>query len=199
VPDLAARPRGPRGADSDTRKDIVRAALALFSAHGFDGTSMRAIAKEAGVDPSLPRHYFPSKSALFVEALGPLDQIEDNLARIIPGPTELLGERLVTGFLNVWDSPVLSARLRTLVQTAVGTPEIADVARTLLVERLFVRIAKSVGPDDAYERAAATLSQMLGLVVTRYILRVEPIASAPRAEIIATFAPAVQRLITGTT
>jgi AcrR family transcriptional regulator len=160
---------------------------------------MRAIAKEAGVDPSLPRHYFPSKSALFVQALGPLDQIDGNLERVTAGPADRLGERLVGAFLDVWDSPVLSGRLRTLVQSAAGTPEIAEIAKALLFERLYLRIAVSIGPDDAEARGAAALSQMLGLAVARYILRVEPIASAPREELIRRFAPAVQRLITGTT
>ncbi len=160
---------------------------------------MRAIAKEAGVDPSLPRHYFPSKSALFVEALGPLDQIDGNLERVIAGPADRLGERLVGAFLDVWDSPELSARMMILVQSAVGMPEIAAIARTVLLERVFLRVALAVGPDDANARAAAALSQMLGLVVTRYILRVEPIASATREELIRRFGPAFQRLITGTT
>jgi AcrR family transcriptional regulator len=177
----------------------VRAALALFSAHGYEATSMRAIAKEAGVDPSLPRHYFPSKSALFVESLGPLDQIEGNLGLITSGPVDRLGERMMGAFLAVWDSPELNARMRILVQSAAGTPEIAEIARGILFERLFLRVATSVGPEDAHARAAAALSQVIGLVVTRYILRVEPIASAPREEIIRRFAPNVQRLITGTT
>jgi len=160
---------------------------------------MRAIAKEAGVDPSLPRHYFPSKSALFVEALGPLDQIEGNLERVIAGPVDRLGDRLVGAFLDAWDSPELSARMMILVQSAVGVPEIAAIARTVLLKRVFLRVALAVGPEDADARAAAALSQMLGLVVTRYILRVEPIASATREQLILRFGPASQRLITGTT
>jgi AcrR family transcriptional regulator len=160
---------------------------------------MRAIAKEAGVDPSLPRHYFPSKSVLFVESLGPLNQIDGDLERVIPGPADRLGERLMDAFLDVWDSPELSARMKILVQSAVGTPEVAAMARTILLERVFLRVALTIGPEDADARAAAALSQMLGLVVTRYILRVEPIASATREELIRRFGPALQRLITGTT
>ncbi len=160
---------------------------------------MRAIAKEAGVDPSLPRHYFPSKSALFVESLGPLDQIEGNFELLTAGPADRLGERMMGAFLAVWDTPELNARLRILVQSAAGTPEVAEIARTILFERLFLRVATSIGPEDAHARAAAALSQMIGLVVTRYILRVEPVASAPREELIERFAPAIQRLITGTT
>ena len=160
---------------------------------------MRAIAKEAGVDPSLPRHYFPSKSALFVEALGPIDQIGRNLGRVLAVPTERLGEAMLGVILEVWDSPELGARMRILVQSAAGTPEIAEIARSILFERLLVPIATSVGPTDARDRAAAALSQLLGLIVTRYILRVEPIASATREELIGRFGPAVQRLITGVT
>ncbi len=197
MPAPASRPRGPRGPEADTRADILRAALTLFSAHGYETTSMRAIAKQAGVDPSLPRHYFASKSELFVEALGPVEQIERNVTRLIPGSPDLLGARMIGVFLEVWDSPELGARLRILLQSAVGTPEIADIARAMLFERLFLPIAKGVGPDDAEGRAAAALSQMLGLVVARYILRVEPIASADQEYLIARFAPQVQRLITG--
>jgi AcrR family transcriptional regulator len=177
----------------------VRAALSLFSAHGFEATSMRAIAKEAGVDPSLPRHYFPSKSALFVEALGPIDQIDRNLGRVLVVPPDRLGETMLGLILEVWDSPELGPRMRILVQSAAGTPEIAEIARSILLERLLLPIALSVGPRDAHARAAATLSQLLGLVVARYILRAEPLASATREELVGRFAPAVQRLITGTT
>jgi AcrR family transcriptional regulator len=199
MPARATRPRGPRGAQSDTRADIVRAALAHFSAHGFEATSMRAIAKEAGVDPSLPRHYFSSKSALFVEALGPIDQIDRNLGRILVVPSDRLGETMLGLILEVWDSPELGARMRILVQSAAGTPEIAKIARSILFERLLLPIATSVRPEDAHARAAAALSQLLGLVVARYILQVEPLASATREELIRRFAPAVQRLITGAT
>jgi len=177
----------------------VRAALVLFSAHGFEATSMRGIAKAAGVDPSLPRHYFPSKSALFVEALGPVDQIDRNLGRILVVPPERLGEAMLGAILEVWDSPELGTRMRILVQSAAGTPEVAVIARSILFERLLLPIATSVSPEDAPARAAAALSQLLGLVVTRYILQVEPIASASRDELLRRFAPAVQRLITGTT
>jgi AcrR family transcriptional regulator len=159
---------------------------------------MRAIAKEAGVDPSLPRHYFPSKSALFVEALGPINQIDRNLGRVLAVPPDRLGEVMLGVILEVWDSPELGPRMRILVQSAAGTPEIAAIAKSILFERLLLPIAKSVGPKDADVRAAAALSQLLGLIVTRYILQVEPIASATRDELIRRFAPAVQRLITGT-
>ena len=160
---------------------------------------MRAIAKAAGVDPSLPRHYFPSKSALFVEALGPVDQIDRNLGRVLVVPTERMGETMLGMILEVWDSPELGARMRILVQSAAGTPEIAQIARSILFERLLLPIATSIGPEDAPARAAAELSQLLGLVVARYILRLEPIASATREDLLKRFAPAVQRLITGTT
>jgi len=160
---------------------------------------MRAIAKAAGVDPSLPRHYFPSKSALFVEALGPVDQIDRNLGRVLVVPTERMGETMLGMILEVWDSPELGARMRILVQSAAGTPEIAQIARSILFERLLLPIATSIGPEDAPARAAAALSQLLGLVVARYILRLEPIASATREDLLKRFAPAVQRLITGTT
>ncbi len=158
---------------------------------------MRAIARDAGVDPSLPRHYFPSKSALFVEALGPIDQIERNLSRVLVTPPDKLGETMLTLILDVWDSPELGARLRILVQNAASTPEIAAIARSILFDRLLLPIATSIGAKDAHARAAATLSQLLGLIVARYILQVEPLVSSSREDLIGRFAPAVQRLLTG--
>jgi AcrR family transcriptional regulator len=158
---------------------------------------MRAIAREAGVDPSLPRHYFASKSALFVEALGPMGQLDERVHVITSGNPESIGENIVRTFLALWDSPEFGPRLRILLTTAATTPEIGEVLKLVLFHGLFVRIARATGVDDASDRASAVASQMMGLALARYVLKLEPVASAPPEAIVARFGPAVQVLVTG--
>lgn len=189
--------RGPRGADAHTRDDILRAALTLFIDTGYEATSMRAVARAAGVDASLPRHYFPSKSQLFVEALGPFEHVEGNMAILAAGPPDRVGERIVRMFLGLWDSPTLGPRLKILLVTGTNTPEIAEVFKAVVVQKVFVRIVEAVGGDDAPGRAAALASQMLGLALARYVLQLEPMASATPDWIVERFAPSVQLLVTG--
>jgi len=196
---MTPRARGPRGAGADTRADIIRAALALFTERGYERTSMRAIAQAAGVDPSLPRHYFPSKPALFVEALGPFEGVGDRLATILDAPRSEIGRRVLTAILGFWDSAEYGPRLRTLITSAISSPEIGEVARGFLFEHLIKRVVSSVSPDDVDARAAAVASQVFGLIATRYLFEIEPMASAPAQEIVDRFAPIMQRLIVGDT
>ncbi len=199
---VQAKPRGPRGAHADTRADILAAALTLFAADGYGATSVRSIARAASVDPSLVRHYFESKSLLFVAALGPIEAVAEGTSRILAGPSEQLGERMVRSFLAVWDSEDLGPRLRTLLVSAATVPEVADVMREWMMSNLFSAIAAGAGPKEASEadvaaRATATASQMVGIAFTRYVVRLEPIASAKTEWIVERYSASVQRLITG--
>ena len=198
MPARAKRPRGPRGPEAHTRDDIVAAALDLFSTQGYEKTSLRAIARAAGVDAALPRHYFASKSELFLASVGPLDVIDENVARILDGPVDAIGFRILFTFARLWDDPEMGRRLLTVVRNAMTVPEVADVARNLLFDRLFLRFARSVGDDDVEGRAGAAMTLALGLATSRYVLRVEPIASIPSEAFVARFAPAMQLLLTTT-
>lgn len=194
---MSPRPRGPRGGGAHTRADILEAALDLFSELGYDRTSIRAIAQTAGVDPSLPRHYFPSKSALFVEALGPFEEVGERIARIVDGPRSGLGRRIVSTIIGVWDSPEYGPRLRTLLTSATSSPEIGGIARTILIDRLIRPIVLAVGSDDVEGRAASMASQVFGLIAARYIFHLEPLAGASSAELEDRFGPILQQLVTG--
>jgi AcrR family transcriptional regulator len=194
---MSPRPRGPRGGGADTRADILEAALRLFSEKGYDRTSIRAIAQAAGVDPSLPRHYFPSKPALFVEALGPFEEVGERIALIVDGPRPTLGRRIVSTIIGVWDSPGYGPRLRTLLTSATSSPEIGGIARTILIDRLIRPIALAVSSEDVEGRAAAMASQVFGLIAARYILQLEPLASASSEELEDRFGPIVQQLAIG--
>lgn len=186
--------RGPRQDGVEPREAIIDAARRQFAEQGFDGATMRAIAREAGVDPALVSYYFGSKSGLFVESLrlpvNPADAIDAVLAE----GTGDLGRRLVTRFLQVWDTPATGEPVISVLRSAASRPEIM---REFLDRRIVPRFAAALGGPDTELRATAVASQMLGLAFLRYVLRVEPLASATQDEVVALIAPTVQRYVDG--
>jgi AcrR family transcriptional regulator len=187
----AGRPQGPSG----TREAILASARRLFAERGFDGASMRAIASGADVDPALVHHYFDGKERLFVAALElPIDP-SVAIPRVIGGDLAGAGVRLVGFFLSVWDEPATRAPLEAILRSAVTDPE-ARVARPLA--RIVLQpIAEAVAGDEAELRACLCASQILGLALVRYILRLEPLASAPAAVVAHAIGPSLQRFLTG--
>lgn len=193
----ARRPRGRRGAGVDTRAEIVDAATRLFVEHGFERTSLRAIAREAQVDAALVHHYFDSKPELFMEALRPVPPRDARLRTLHEGPIDNLGERLARTFVTLWDHPELGRRLRVILVTAATTPEVASAMEGLLVGEVLTQMAATTGKADADMRVAACASQLIGLAITRYILEFEPVASASPDQVVQLVAPTLQRYLTG--
>jgi AcrR family transcriptional regulator len=192
-----ASPRrtGRRQGPSGTRDAILASARRLFAERGFDGVSMRAIAADADVDPALVHHYFDGKERLFVAALElPIDP-SVAIPGVIGGDLAGAGARLVGFFLSVWDDPATRAPLEAILRSAVTDPE-ARVARPLA--RIVLQpIAEAVAGDEAELRACLCASQILGLALVRYILRLEPLASAPAAVVVHAIGPSLQRSLTG--
>ena len=153
---------------------------------------MRAIARDAGVDPALVSYYFGSKSELFIESLqlpvNPGDAIEALLAE----GTDDLGVRLVTRFLQVWDNPVTGGPIISVLRSASSQPELM---REFVERQIAPRLSRAIGGPDAELRATAVATQMLGVAFARYVLRVEPLASAPPEAIVNLVAPALQRYL----
>jgi AcrR family transcriptional regulator len=188
--------RGRRPGAPDTRAEILGAARSLFATRGFKSTSMRAIAGEAGVDPALVHHYFGSKDDLFLAALQlPVDP-RVVLAPVFEGGVDGAGERLLRVFLSVWDDPEARLPLLGLVRGVVD-PE----GRMLLREGLFGvilgPIGQALGLDEPERRIAHVASQMIGLVMLRYVLEAEPLASMDTEVLVATYAPTLQRYLDG--
>jgi AcrR family transcriptional regulator len=188
--------RGRRPGAPDTRAEILAAARALFASRGFKSTSVRAIATEAGVDSALVHHYFGTKDDLFVAALQlPVDP-RLVLAPVFEGGVEGAGERLLRVFLSVWDDEEARLPLLGLVRGAVE-PE----GRMLLREGLFGvilgPIGEALGLDEPERRIAHVASQMIGLVMLRYVLEAEPLASMDTEVLVATYAPTLQRYLDG--
>ncbi|WP_149361131.1 TetR/AcrR family transcriptional regulator [Lolliginicoccus suaedae] len=191
--------RGRRPGDpAETRESILDAARALFAEDGFDKASIRRIAARAKVDPALIHHHFGSKQELFIAAMrapvNPVDIVEG----IVDGPSAELGHRLAQVFVSVWDSPAGTGLAHTL--RAVLAQDGMTIAIREFVNHQLVPVLITALDGDEQERrlrANLALSQLLGLAVTRYLVRIEPIASAPAAEVIRKIAPTLQRYLTG--
>jgi AcrR family transcriptional regulator len=188
---------GRRPGKSVTRESILEAARGAFAQAGYDRATIREIAAAAGVDPALVHHYFRDKEALFVAAMElPFDP-DMILAALTDGEPERTGERVASLLLLLWDNTETRNPLIALVRSAVSHEDAARMLREFLAAAIFTRVAKELGMPDARLRASLVVSQIIGLVIARYIVRVEPLASVPRATLVAAIAPTIQRYLTG--
>ena len=189
---------GRRPGNQDTREAILEAARAAFSERGFDGASIRAIATSAGVDPALVHHYFGSKDQLFLATLQAPINPEEFIPKIFEPGIEGVGERLVRTFLSVWDSPAGTAAA-ALIRSAVQHEWSARMLREFLVTQILRRAQKQLDldPTEAPVRAALVATQMAGLGMIRYIIKIEPLASMPAEDVVRHVGPTIQRYLEG--
>jgi AcrR family transcriptional regulator len=193
-----ARRTGRRPGNPDTREAILAAARTAFAERGYDGASIRAIAADAGVDPALVHHYFGNKDQLFLATLQVPFDPREILPQVVAGGKDQIGERLVSAFLTAWDSHAGKAGA-ALLRSAMSSEWTARLLREFLVTQILRRVTKLIDLDPAEAPLRMTLvaSQMAGLAMVRYILRVEPLASAPPEVLVAAIGPTVQRYVTG--
>lgn len=196
----APRRRGrPRGANRDeTKARILEAAAAEFGERGYEAASIRSIARRAGVDPSLVHHYFDDKSALVAEVVAVPLRPDRIVQGALDGPIEELGARLLRAVLAAWDNPSVRPAATAAMRSVIGQGPVARMLREFLRREIMLRLAAKLGgSDDAELRAELAASQVVGLIMARYILAFEPIASVDDDEIVARVAPAVQFHLTG--
>ncbi|MEV7526689.1 TetR family transcriptional regulator [Streptomyces sp. NPDC091371] len=180
-----------------TQERIRSAAREVFAERGYDKTSVRGIAKVAGVDPALVHHYFGSKDDLFAAAI----EVSLEPALVVPailgeGP-EGIGERLARYFLGVWENPVTRVPLLAVIRSALTHEAAAKVLRGLVLRRVLERVAVELDVPDPTFRAELAASHMVGIAILRYVVKVEPLASADPEAIVALVAPTLQRYLTG--
>ena len=188
---------GRRPGEAGTRERIEEAARRLFAERGFDRTSVRAVAAEAGVDPALVHHYFGTKQRLFIEAVDfPIDAVRA-LESLAVDDVELVGERLVRFALQLWDDPVVLPRLLGVLRSAVTDPQAAALLARLFTRQGPIQLLHALGADQPDLRAELVGTQLVGLAVARHVLRVEPLASADHETIVAAVGPTMQRYLTG--
>ncbi|MGW6984798.1 TetR/AcrR family transcriptional regulator [Streptomyces sp. NPDC054932] len=191
------RPRQDEADDGPgTQERIRRAAREVFAERGYDKTSVRGIARVAGVDPALVHHYFGTKDDLFAAAI----EVSIEPALVVPaivgeGP-EGIGERLARYFLGVWENPVTRVPLLAVIRSALTHEAAAKVLRQLVLRRLLERVAADLDVPDPTFRAELAASHMVGIAILRYVVQVEPLASADPEKIVALVAPTLQRYLT---
>jgi AcrR family transcriptional regulator len=189
------RGRPAAGTSGDTRAAILAAARTQFAARGFGGASLRSIAREAGVDASLISHYFGDKSQLLVATMDlPINPLE-KLGGVVAGGVDGMAERLLHTFLTAWDPhrDVFSTMVRTQLASADAEAPLLLLIRNVVVHEL----AGALDGDDRDLRATLVGSQLFGMGVARYVIRLEPLAHAEVDEVVGRYAPSLQRLMDG--
>ncbi len=191
------RRRGRRPAGEDTRALILDAAKAQFAEHGYDRASGRAIARAAGVDPALVRHYFGTKSELFAAAFVPLGvNPMARVAELAPQGPEALAEGLLRTALAVWDSPQGSKALRPVFAGLISADPKLRFFRDFLVQKVFGGAAKKLDVDHAELRVNLMASQVAGVLVAKVLLGLEPLASADHDTVVRIVKPTLVRYLT---
>lgn len=193
-------PRGRRPGGEDTRAAIIAAARAEFAQRGYDGTSLRGVAREAGVDAKLVHHYFDGKTELFAEVLAfPADPAA-LIERLASVPREELGETLARTFLSLWDAPEGRERFAAMFAAAAAHEEHARMVREFVGREIFRRLIERVGEGSAEGdrpavelRTALGAAQLIGMGMLRYVVKVPAVADASVDEIVAILGPTLQR------
>jgi AcrR family transcriptional regulator len=191
------RRSGRRPGPSGTRAAILTAAGRHFAEHGYDRASLRGIAAEAGVDQKLIAHYFGSKQRLFVAAVGLPFNPGEVLPAILAGDRDSIGERLAALLVQVLEQPELHRRLTGVVRATASEPDVARMLREFLTRELFGPAADLLGTEDGPFRANLVGSQIVGLVMARYVVAIEPLASMPPTAVADAVAPTLQRYLIG--
>lgn len=188
--------RGRRPGAPDTRAAVLAAARSSFAEQGFRGTTIRAVATAAGVDPALVHHYFGTKDDLFLAAMElPVDP-RAVVARVTEGPVEEVAERFLTAFLSVWDDPSIQPALLTVARRILepgGDRLLSEGFLPVVIQP----VGAKLGLDRPEHRMTLVASQVIGLILMRYVLRAEPLASLSKEAVISTYAPTIQRYLTG--
>jgi len=186
---------GRRPGKVDTRAQILRAARAAFDEAGYAGTSIRAVARRAGVDAALVHHFFTDKAGLFVAVMElPVDPVPAERVAVAGGSSD--GERVVEGFLAQWEQgPGPGGSFRALAQGICESPRIAERMRELLAEGTWGGTGH--GREVERRRSALVWSQLVGLAWARYVVGIEPLASADRAEVARWVGPTIDHYARG--
>ncbi|PYC68964.1 TetR family transcriptional regulator [Micromonospora arborensis] len=186
----SAQPTHPRRSDA-TRAAILRAARERFAADGYERATIRAIAADAQIDPSMVMRYYGSKEGLFAAAA----EFDLRLPDLSAVPPARLGEVLVRHFLARWDG---DETLVALLRAASTNPGAAERMRGIFADQLTAAVT-AFGSDSALtaRRAGLVASQLLGLAFTRYIVRLPPMVDTPPEELVSWIAPTLQRYLTG--
>lgn len=191
------RRSGRRPGNQDTKSSILVAARNTFAEKGYDKASIRGIAADAGVDPALVHHYFGTKEKLFLATINAPINPGELIPQALQGPPDEAGVRLIRLALGVWDSPAGAAAL-AIFRSALSNEWTARLLREFVVTQILRRAISEfvMNPAEAPMRSSLVATQIGGLMVARYVLKLEPLASADAEVLAAAIGPNVQRFMT---
>jgi AcrR family transcriptional regulator len=193
---VTTRKRGRRPGANVTREAIAEAARRCFAEVGYDRAGIRLVADRAGVDPALVMHYFGSKQKLFVSVMElPFDP-DAVLTPLIGGGREDAGERLARFVVDTLERPQARLVMTGMVRAAAADAEMAALVRDLVSARIVGAIAAGLKEPEAAARASLVASQIIGLIMARYVIRIEPLASLAPEALVTSLAPNLQRYLT---
>lgn len=188
---------GRRPGDSGTRDRILETARRQFGELGYDRTTVRGIAAEAGVDPALVAHFFGSKQRLFASAVElPFDP-EVVLPKLLGGDPATMGARLARFVLELQEAEDTRWRMVGVLRAAASEPEAARIVRERIIAAIFAPMVASLDVADAPLRASLVSAQVVGLLMARHVVGVEPLASIDLETIVSAVGPALQHYLTG--
>jgi AcrR family transcriptional regulator len=190
-------PKGRRPGKPDTKAEILEAARVEFAAGGYHGTSLRTIAARAGVDPSLVIHYFGSREQLFIDSLDLPVNPAEVLQPVLASGTDNLGVNLVTGLLASWDEAGDANQLVAVLRSATEDSPIHTTVSEFVHSTLVDVLSERLGGPEATLRAALITSQLLGLLMGRYVLRLRPLVDASVETLAALVGPVVDQYAIG--
>jgi AcrR family transcriptional regulator len=185
------RPAKPRKSDT-TRARIIEAARERFRREGYERTTIRKVARDAKIDPSMVMRYFESKPGLFDAAM----TVELRIPDLRHHPKDKLGEALVSHFLNRWEEPDADS-LQLLLRSSASNEEAAERLRTIFRDQIITMVAHLRGKAGSREAAALIGSQMMGLAYARYILKLPPLVAMPRQTLVRVIGATIQRYLMG--
>ncbi|WP_083452703.1 TetR family transcriptional regulator [Mycolicibacterium goodii] len=180
-----------------SRDAVLAAAKQRFAQQGYEKTTLRAIAADAGVDPAMVLYLFGSKADLFRESLR-LILDPDMLRGAIEGPPEEVGVRMVTRYLKIWESPETAASIRAMLVAATSNSDAHDALRSFMQEYVLTAVSEVIGGGGEQARLRAMLagSNLLGTAMLRYVMEVPPLATLPAEDVVRLIAPTVTRYLT---
>lgn len=190
--------RGRREGTTESREHILSTARRLFAEHGFDGTSLRQIAREASVDPAMVHHFFNGKDELFALSVAlPADpaQVLEGVDQYEP---QHRAEAIVRAVLRLWESPAqhsLVAFIRGTIGSKAKTLLLREVVTRTIISRIMAGVPGA--PEEVALRGNLVATQMVGIMLVRYVVKLEPLASATPEDVVRLVAPNVQHYLTG--
>ncbi|MDX1885447.1 TetR family transcriptional regulator [Mycolicibacterium sp. 120270] len=188
--------RGRRQGEPVSREAVLSAAKQRFAVEGYEKTTLRAIANDAHVDPSMVIYLFGSKAELFRESLRLIIDPDVLVATLAEGEGDI-GTRMVRAYLGIWEHPETGASMVAMLQSATSNPDAHEAFRGFMQNYVLTAVSDALGGgDDARLRAMLAATNLVGTAVLRYVMRVPPLATLSAEDVVTLIAPSVTRYLT---